>query len=182
MRTNLFLIVAAAIAFSSCDETTINIDTEFSKTIVVESKVPTELKSTGAVVALDTAVYFVSDTIDLTTNVDLDEYMDNIQDIVIDSILCVFSGIPSGDTIYSFNIGIENTDLSRTLTNITENNTEYPIPVVELILEAIGSELYNEEKLIFKLEGTTSDPMTFSVGIKMGSKVKARILESTTDL
>ena len=178
MRTSLFIVVLAVLAFSSCDLATVNIATDFTKSITAVSDYP----ASEAVVSLKSAIvdptYFESDTIDLTDNADLEEYKEKIKEVDVHTVSCTFSGIPTGDTIKSFTISVENTELSETLNNIAVNGTKEELSIATAILTAVGEELMDQEKIVINVSGTTSVPLTFTVEIAFDSEVKAGALSS----
>ena len=171
MKTSLVFFISALIMFYSCEEDALtqSFETNVQKTITVDVE-DDGLKST-------LYPFEVIDTLDLNDYEEIEEYIESIRDISIDSVKCKLNGIPANEVITELNISILETGMSVQLSNLAENNNEIELEIDNAIIDAVGSFLYNNQFLIIKIDGkSTSAPMQLNVSLDFKTKIKASLL------
>lgn len=173
MKIKLVLVAVAILGMIACDDlATVNIDTTVSKDVTVDVEAPS-VKNEG----LNAYSFYKADTIDISENEDLEEYLDNIKELDIYSATCSLNGIPQGEEISELTISAVDAGLSVTLNNITENNRSINLDVSGSVLKALGEQLLTYEKMLISVSGFSSyAPMTLTVSLDFETTVKAGAL------
>lgn len=184
MKIKLLVCAVAILGMVACEDLgTVDIDTTFSKTIVADVYEASPTASAFLKSASDSGYsFYESDTIDLTENNDIQEYIENINELDIYQVTCKLNGIPEGDTISYLTIASTNVGFSASLYDLTENDSIYDIAISAGFLKSLGEELLTNEKLEVNISGiSTYAPMTLSISLYLKTIVKANVLTSTTE-
>ncbi len=175
-----FVLLSALVLFAavSCDllsqYSIITIGTSFSKTFDF---------TIDKVTTIDQ-----EETIDVSTNADLDQYLDKIEDYTIKSINIDVQSFSGNDSAL-FNGDLKFSPLSSTdkttigaitdlnLKDLYDNGTSYDITVDTQVQDALSKELKDNKGLILYLSGSVDKvPVTATVNVTLEVDVKAQAL------
>jgi hypothetical protein len=174
MKTKLVLFVAAVLLLTGCDwigdlfgvKIPTNLLLDIPVTAVGE-------KSSNATEA--TVNFSASNTLSLATNTDLQDYLDTINSIDLQSLEVTITGLPAGIVINTISLDAQGIGTICTQTNVTnENNTFKPVVDEDKLLDA-AAELMDNQALTFTAHGTISGPMIFLVKLNFDAVVKAGV-------
>ncbi len=172
------LVVLLAAFFTSCDELlnqTIDINTSFTTTYDFS------IDQAGTIER--------QATIDVSTNSDLEKYLDKIQGYALKSIIVKvkeYQGAQdilfNGELKFSKSGSTDKTTIGSitdlNLYDMFSNNSEYKITVDQTVQDAISQELLDNKMLTLYLEGSVSDaPVTATLEITINTTVKANPLK-----
>ena len=173
LSLSLFILVSCDEAEEIIDELT---EIDFTETVSRTFTVDLPDDSEGEIVN-----WSESTTIDITSNPEIEDNLDLIKDITINSLtyeIDNFSGVMDAvvtEAFFEFNgnsISIENINLSDS----DENNTVYSITDTNL-LNQIGDALQTEPEITVSLGGTVSaTPVRFDVILNLETTVTAELL------
>ena len=174
MKQIIISLVSAAflLAINGCDAITTDFDTNLNKTILAEVA---EVKS-GTKDAV-TYPFNATETLNIRDNSKINDYIDRLKSINVNSITCTFTGIPSGETVTELNISIPSAGMEITLTDI-DNATQLTLDVSPQLLDAISKRLIDTHEITIEISGmSTYAPMTLSTLMNFAVTVKARVLD-----
>ena len=174
MKT-LAMVLVALIILGSCDKITTDFDTSLKTTILADVQLPAEVKSTLKDVT--TYPFNASQKLDVKDNSKINDYIDRLKEINVQSITATFTGIPSGETITDLNISIQSVALDLTLENL-ENGVSVTLDVSNHLLNAISNELTDNHEITISISGeSTYAPMTLRTLMDFQVSVTARVLD-----
>ncbi len=171
----LGMLLLALIILGSCDRITTNFDTNLTTTILADVQLPADVKST--LKDLTTYPFSASEKLDVRDNSKVNDYIDRLKEINVQSITATFTGIPTGETINELNISIQSVALDLTLDNL-ENGLSVTLDVSPNLLNAISNELTDKHEITINISGeSTYAPMTLSTLMDFQVSVTAKVLD-----
>ena len=171
----LGMLLVVLIILGGCDSITTDFDTNLRTTILADVQLPAEVKSTLKDVT--TYSFNASQKLDIKDNSKINDYIDRLKEINVQSITCTFTGIPSGETITELNISIQSVALDLALENL-ENGISVTLDVSNHLLNAISNELTDKHEITISVSGeSTHAPMTLSTLMDFQVSVTARVLD-----
>ena len=171
----LAMVLVALIIMGSCDRITTDFDTNLKTTILADVQLPAEVKSTLKDVT--TYPFSASQKLDVKDNSRINDYIDRLKEINVQSITATFTGIPPGETITELNISIQSVALDLTLENL-ENGVSVTLDVSNHLLNAVSNELTDKHETNIIISGeSTHAPMKLSTLMDFQVSVTARVLD-----
>jgi hypothetical protein len=168
------VVLTGLFLFSSCDET-IDFDTNLETTIladVVEQTAKSSLKEAV------TYPFSASKELDVTENSKVNDYIDRLNEITINSITCTFSGIPEGQKVTALTISIEAASLIITLEDIADGNS-VTLDISPQLLNTVSELITDNHKITIDVSGfSTYAPMTLSTLVSAAATVSAKVVNS----
>lgn len=171
----LAVVLTGLLIPGSCSLITTDFDTNLRITILADVEKPPEKKSG----LKDAATYPFSATevLDIKDNSKINDYIDRLKEIEVQSIKCTFSGIPAGETITEFNISFSPVGINITLENIT-SGASVTLDVSPQLLDNISKQLTDNQPITINISGqSTYAPMVLSTLIDIPVAVTARVLD-----
>ncbi len=173
MKSKSLLLLALCLFFAGCDKikdaTAITIPTHLQLSIPV-SATTVSMKSAEVTGAVTAASFSTTQDLNLASNADISAYLSKINEINMNSVVVTISGLSAGQTINTISLSAAGIGVIFTQTNITMANSSFTPNVTTAILSQLGSKLKADKKLSFTVSGTTSGPMTFTVGLDVDTK------------
>lgn len=168
---HLILALFILLGFYACDDAlTTDIDTSISKTILIPVPADDTRKSTHG--------EFVSvDTISLKDDKNLEQYIDNIKDVVINGVTYDLSIDPDALVIETLTLTIENTSFTYTISNVTAATTLTELGVTTEMLAEISEYLLTNGEIIVHTSGrTNASPATITLKLDLDTTVSASVI------
>lgn len=175
----IFLLLAVLIGFYACEDgLTTDIDTTLSATILIPVPVDETLKSTNG------GVFTSTDTLSLKDEDDLANYIDRINEILINGANYSVSITPIQDvtepgeiTIELLTITIDSTSFECTMKDITSTTSVSDLNVTSAMLSDVSARLFNNKELVIRTSGNTNkSPAEITLKIDFDTTVTAEIL------
>lgn len=171
MKKLIALISVLSLLFmlNACEDSlTIGIDTNFKMNMNIDV-------TDGAKAKANTFPFSETQILNIEDDEEVANEIERMKDIDVTEIECEVTGIPSGQSIPSLKIYIEEVDLTVTLTDITEDYT-LTLPVSDELLDTLGNYLYENHKTTVTVSGeSTYAPMVLGVKLNFKSKIAATI-------
>jgi hypothetical protein len=174
-RTIFFLALAPVlIIINGCDKFTTDFDTNLNKTIQADV-VATQAKS--GILEVVTFPFNATDVLEIKDNSKINDYIDRLKEINVNSITATFTGIPAGQTISELSISMPSVGVVINLTGI-ENNSQVTLDVNQEYLNAISGRLLDTHEITIEISGrSTYAPMTLSTLMSFAVTVKAKVID-----
>lgn len=168
----LLLGLIAIVLLMSCEDDllTYNVEAHLTKDITADIE-SSDLKN---------SVYSfeVTDTLNLEDVDALQDYLNRIREINIKESKCVFTGLPSGETITDFTIVAEAVGMDISFLDVFENNAIANLDLAQDIIDAIGSQLLDQNMLVVTISGKSSfAPMQLGVKLDFFADVTTALSE-----
>lgn len=174
MKTKLVLLISAVVLLSGCDW----IGDLFGVKIPTNLLLDIQVAATGekSSVATEATVNFSAfNTLSLATNKDLQEYLDNINSIDLNSLEITITGLVPGIVINTISLDAEGIGTICTQTNITSENNKFKAAVNEDKLQETAAALLDDQAVTFTVHGTVSGPIAFIVKLDFEAVIKAGV-------
>lgn len=109
---------------------------------------------------------------------ELEEYLDNIKDITLNSITCNVNDIPQG-VVESLTLKINPLNIEKSMNNITVDE-DVNVNFTDEEFKTIANSLLSEKELEFVLTGmVSSTPVTFTVTVTVDANFKVKVLNDS---
>lgn len=171
MKKIYLIIIPMTILLTGCEW----IGGLFSKDIGTDLTVTIPVDATAEKSALEaTAVSFsASETLSLEDNRDLEDYLDNIKNIDLKSLVVTVNGLGPAQVLNTISIEAEGVGVMATYSNITAEANSFTPDVDKKKLTAAADKLLTDKKLTFTVNGTISGPLAFFVRLTFDAVIKA---------
>ena len=177
MKTKMFFLLAFLPFFGACglleDAAEVTISTELKADIPVVIVAP-GMKSADQTAAID---FSKSQDLSLSSNDDIEPYLDKIKDVNLNSLVVTVTGLSAGQTINSVALDVAGVGNIFTQTNITMTNNSFTPAITATTLDQVGAKLMSDRKITLTISGNASGPMTFTVGLNFDADIVANALE-----
>ena len=171
MKTKLALLITAVVLLTGCDWIGDLFGVKIPTNLLLDIEVTaTGEKSTGANEA--TIEFNASNTLSLRNNKDLQDYLDNINSIDLNSLEITIQ-MPPNIVINTISLDAQGIGTICTQTNITSENNTFKAKVDEDILQETAAALQDDLSVTFIVHGTASGPMIFLVKLNFDAVIKA---------
>ena len=180
MKTKMIYFFALIPLLAGCDllkdAATVTISTELKADIpvIVAGSGAKSGDQTGAVNAI---VFTKSQDLILSSNADIEPYLDKIKEVNLNSLVVTITGLSAGQTINSVALDVAGVGNIFTQTNITMTNNSFTPTIVAATLDQVGAKLFSDKKITLTLSGNASGPMTFTVGLNFDTDIIANVLQ-----
>lgn len=168
----LTVVLVGLLILNSCDSVTTSFDTNLKTTISADIEdVNSGVKETT------TYPFNATETLKIKDNSRINEYIDRLKEINVNSVTSTFTGIPVGETITELNISVESVALDLTLEDI-DNGLSVELDVSHQLLNDISEELIDKHEITIYISGqSTFAPMELSILMDFAVTVTASVLE-----
>lgn len=117
-----------------------------------------------------------SATIQLSQTEELEEYLDNIKEITLNSIMCNVNDVTQG-VVQSLSLTINPLNITKTIENVTVGE-DVDVTFTAEEFKTISNSLLNAQQLEFVLTGNVSSrPVTFNVTVTVDANFKVKVLK-----
>ena len=122
MKTlNTLLSAILALLFLTGCEEGLTLDVKTKLTQKITADISNNLKST---VNNDSIAIYVSDTLNIKNNAEIEKNLEKIKEMAITQISCKLNGIPENELIHELSIEIPEAGITLLLNNLIENQTK----------------------------------------------------------
>lgn len=175
----LSLVLVLALTFSGCDAIgdllTIKI-TDVKMTKDVEITVNAPLAANGASVLATGKSFTQSAKVQISDSEELEEYLSNIKDIILDSITCKVYGVENGD-VQSLKLTINPLNYVKEINTVVIDEV-INIPFTDAEFKEIANALLDSKELEFVLEGVVNKtPLTFNISVTIDADFVVKVLK-----
>jgi hypothetical protein len=168
MKTRLITLSLLVVFFTGCDllkkATTVEIDTTFDSDIPL---VVVGTKSTQAV------SFSKSQVLSLSSNADIEPYLNLIEDIDLNSVTLTVSGLTGAQTINSLALDVTGVGNIFTQTGITATNNTFTPDVSAAVLGQVAAKLVSDKSITLVISGNASGSLTVTVSLSFDATVFA---------
>jgi len=166
--------------FTACsaieDAATITISTDLKADIPVVV-VSSPAKSGDQVLAINAIDFSKSQNLMLSSNTDIEPYLDKIKDVNLNSLAVTVTGIVEGQTINTVALDVTGVGNIFTQTDITMTNNSFTPTISAEMLDQVAAKLMSERMITLTLSGNVSGPMTFTVSLNFDTDIIANVLK-----
>jgi uncharacterized protein YcfL len=107
---------------------------------------------------------------------ELEEYLDNIKDVTLNSIICNVNGVNQG-VVQSLKVTINPLNIYKEITNVTVGE-DVNLNFTDDEFKSIANSLLSAKELEFVLTGiVSSTPVTFTVTVTVDANFKVKVLK-----
>ncbi|MGD9992302.1 MAG: hypothetical protein AB7S69_03290 [Salinivirgaceae bacterium] len=162
MKTlNTLLSAILALLFLTGCEEGLTLDVKTKLTQKITADISNNLKST---VNNDSIAFYVSDTLNIKNNAEIEKNLEKIKEMAITQISCKLNGIPENELIHELSIEIPEAGITLLLNNLSENNTNFDLTVSDDLLQLTANYLFQNHTITTILRGYSSyAPMILTV-------------------
>lgn len=175
MKNRILLYMVMVFTLTSCealkDLFSVEVETTLETDIPVQVLASgTPLKSAGA----DVYTYSATGTLTLDENEDLEEYLDVIESITIESVEITIQGLSRDQVIESLVLSVEGIGTLVELTNITSSSGTFTPDISSTLLDQVCTTLETEKQITATVTGTSNyAPLQFTIQLAADVVVKA---------
>jgi hypothetical protein len=177
MKNRILLFMVMVFTLTSCEALKDLFSVEVETTL--ETDIPVEvlasgnpLKSAGA----DVYTFSTTGTLTLDENEDLEEYLDVIESITIESVEITVQGLSRDQEIESLTLSVEGIGTLVELTNITSSSGTFTPEISSTLLDQVCASLETEKQITATVTGTSNyAPLQFTVQLSVDVVVKAAL-------
>jgi hypothetical protein len=179
MKTKLLLFFSLPFLFTGCDlikdATEVTIDTNLTANIPVVVTAPGK-KSVDQSEALLAISFTKTQDLALSSNEDIEPYLDKIEEINLNGLVITVTGLTTGQTINSISLDVTGVGNIFTQTNITMSTNSFTPVIAAGKLDQVAAKLSTDRKITLTVSGNASGPMTFNVGCNFDATIIAQAL------
>lgn len=179
MKTNALILSLFLMLLVGCQQIEDLFTKKISTTLTVSQTVTVTTQSQVTKSAGGTAATYVfssSKDLSLNDNTDVNDYLNKIKSISIESATAQFLNLQSGQEILTLSVKVDGTEVFSK-TNITSANSAFVPTISAANLSYIATKLSDNKKINVSLSGTTNYPnMTFGATFGFATTFEVKIL------
>lgn len=177
MKTKLTFILAAMVLLGGCslikDAATVTIDTELISSVNV-----TVAGNKSANLNVATELPFnVTKDLRLDENADIEEYLEKIREIELNSLVVTITGLASNQVISTISLAVTGVGNICTQTNVTAANNSFTPVVSQATFDKVAEKLLKDLRITYTINGLAALPGTFVITTNYGAKITAGALD-----
>jgi len=177
MKAKLTFILAAMVLLGGCslikDAATVTIDTDLTSSVTVLG----DLKKSADLNVLTDLPFNVTKDLRLDENTDIEEYLEKIREIELNSLIITITGLASNQVISTISLDVTGVGNICTQTNVTAANNSFTPVVSQVTFDKVAAKLLNDLKITYTINGLTTLPGTFVITTNWGAKITAGALD-----
>ncbi len=179
MKTKALVFSLFLITLFGCDQIGDLLSRKVSTTLTVNHTFTVTTQNQATKSGGSTAVTYVFSTskdLSLSDNTDLNDLINKIRSISVNSATAQFLNLQANQVILTLSVKADGTEVF-TKTNITSSNSAFTPDISAANLEYIASRLMANKKIIVTISGTTnSSAMTFGSNLGFEVEVDVKLL------